>query len=140
MYHTSPQLIVNGSINNSGIAGSCLFFSDDVYRMSASSTYVYEAEFNCIAASQLYDLEIVSEIAEYFDCDESLAESLLDASECEWNQHFECSSDDSWWLQSKRGECAARMGYDGCKDSDEQGTVYIVPMLGREGELTLIEE
>ena len=140
MYHTSPQLIVNGSINNNGIAGSCLFFSDDVYHMSASATYVYKAEFSCISASQLYDSEIVSEIADYFDCDESLAESLLDASECEWCQSFECSADDSWWLQSKRGECAARMGYDGCKDADEQGTVYIVPMLGREDELTLIEE
>lgn len=42
-------------------------------------------------------------------------------------------------LQGKRGECAVKMGYDGCEDVDEQGTVYIVPMFGREKELTLVE-
>ena len=42
-----------------------------------------------------------------------------------------------WWLQGKRGECAVKMGHDGCEDEDEQGTVYIVPMTGREKELIL---
>jgi hypothetical protein len=31
------------------------------------------------------------------------------------------------------------MGYDGCEDEDEQGAVYIVPMLGRENELRLLK-
>jgi len=31
------------------------------------------------------------------------------------------------------------MGFDGCEDEDEQGTVYIIPMLGREDELKLIK-
>lgn len=140
MYHTSPNKIESGSINNYGVAGSCLFFSDDVYVMTASNCYyVYEADFDCVRASQLHDEEIISEIAEYFDCDLELAESLLDASENEWQQEFECDGESSWWLQGKRGECAVKMGFDGCEDEDEQGTVYIIPMFGREDELKLAE-
>ena len=138
MYHTSPNKIKAGSINSFGVAGDCLFFSDDVYRMSEASIYVYEADFNCVSACDLYDDEIISEIAERFDVDQETAESLLDASGSEWDH----GSDeyDSWWLQGKRGECAVKMGYDGCADEDEQGTVYIVPMTGRETELKEITE
>ncbi len=42
-----------------------------------------------------------------------------------------------WWIQELRGECAKKMGYDGCEDEDEQGSVYIVPMFGREEILVL---
>lgn len=139
MYHTSPNKITNGMIDSFGIAGDCLFFSDNIYQMSDAAIYVYKAEFNCIAAYELHDETIITEIAEHFGCDEELAEALLDGSESEWNQEFDCDGDDSWWLQGKRGECAVKMGYDGCEDKDEQGTVYIVPMTGRESELTLIE-
>lgn len=136
MFHTSPEQIIK--VHNNGIAGSCLFFSDDEYVMTTSSTYyVYEADFNCVSASQLYDYDIIAEIYEYFDVDYELAEALLDASENEWDLE-NTEGDDSWWLQGKRGECAVKMGYDGCQDKDEQGTVYIVPMMGRESELKLI--
>lgn len=137
MYHTSPTEITEGMINNYGVAGSCLFFSDGVYQMSAASVFVYEADFNCVRASQLYDEEIVNEIAEYFDCDNEIAESLLDGSENEWE--YGADADGSWWLQGKRGECAVKMGFDGCEDEDEQGTVYIIPMIGREAELKLVK-
>lgn len=139
MYHTSPNLITDGTINSRGIAEDCLFFSENIYVMTGSdSYYVYKADFNCVRASQLHDEAIISEIAEYFDCDADLAESLLDASESVWDQDFECDGEDDWWLQGKRGQCAVKMGYDGCKDRDEQGAVYIVPMKGRESELKLI--
>lgn len=139
MYHTSPNKIESGLINNYGVAGSCLFFSNDVYVMTASrSYYVYEADFDCVRASQLHDDEIIADVARYFDVDESTAESLLDGTQSElFLDDFE--GEDSWWLQGKRGECAVKMGFDGCKDEDEQGTVYIIPMLGREDELKLVE-
>lgn len=138
MYHTSPNKIEAGSINKQGIAGSCLFFSDDVYQMSESSIYVYEADFDCVRASELYDEEIVSRIAERFNCDEEDAERLLDGRANEWD--FDgCDGYDSWWLQGMRGECAVKMGYDGCEDEDEQGTVYIIPMFGREHELKEVD-
>jgi len=139
MFHSSPELIVEGTINELGVAGSCLFFSDHIYVMTASSAvYVYEAEFECIRASQLYDEQIVAEIAAEFGVDEDTAEALLDGSESEWDNGAD--AEDSWWLQGKRGECAVRMGYDGCEDVDEQGTVYIVPMQGRENELKLVKK
>lgn len=138
MFHTSPTKIENGTINEYGVAGSCLFFSDDVYVMTASDEYfVYEADFNCVSANELHNDDIIAEIAEEFDVDLGTAESLLDASESEWNHGADAEK--SWWLQGKRGECAVKMGYDGCVDEDEQGTVYIVPMLGRESELKLVE-
>jgi hypothetical protein len=136
MFHTSPNKEIK--VNNYGIAGSCLFFSDEVYQMSESSVYVFEAEFNCVSANELHDNEIIEEIAEYFDVDLDVAESLLDGSENEWEHGAD--ADGSWWLQGKRGECAVKMGFDGCEDEDEQGTVYIVPMLGRESELKLVKE
>ena len=106
---------------------------------AAGSYYVYEADFECVRASQLHDEVIIAEIAEYFDCDAELAESLLDSSENEWNQDFECDGDASLWLQGKRGQCAVKMGYDGCEDEDEQGVVYIIPFEGRESELKLVQ-
>ena len=135
MYHTSPTKITK--INTNGIAGDCLFFSDDIYQMSAASTLVYEADFNCVSASQLHDENIITDIANFFSVDAETAERLLDGSENEWD--YDCDGEASWWLQGKRGECAVKMGYDGCKDCDEQGTVYIVPMTGRELELTLVK-
>lgn len=137
MFHTSPNKIEKNSINRNGIAGDCLFFSDDIYSMSAASVYVYEAHFECIAASQLHDKEIITEIAHFFEVDENTAESLLDGSGNEWDHGAD--ADGSWWLQGKRGECALKMGFDGCKDTDEQGVVYIIPMTGREEELKLVE-
>lgn len=136
MYHTSPTKIEKGMINHGGIAGDCLFFSDDVYQMSDAAVYVYEADFDCISACNLEDDEIIAEIAEKFGVDSDTAEGLLDGSESEWD--YGADAEDSWWLQGKRGECAVKMGYDGCEDEDEQGTVYIVPMSGREGELSLV--
>ena len=138
MYHTSPNKITEGTINEFGVAGDCLFFSDDIYKMSAATVYVYEADFDCIPACKLEDDEIIAEIAERFGVDTDAAESLLDASENEWDH--DCDAEDSWWLQGKRGECAVKMGYDGCEDIDEQGTVYIVPVAGRENELTEVRD
>ena len=141
MYHTSPVQITEGMINTNGISSDCLFFSDDIYVMGASGAYhVYEADFDCVRASQLHDEDIINEIADYFSCEPELAESLLDSSENEWNQDFDCEGGDSWWLQGKRGECAVKMGYDGCEDVDEQGTVYIIPMQGRESELNILQQ
>lgn len=137
MYHTSPQKIKPGMINKFGVAGDCLFFSDSVYEMSASDVLVYEAYFNCTPVYKLFDDEIVAEIAERFEVDSDVAECLLDGSKSEWDLDG-MDADASWWLQGKRGECAVKMGFDGCEDEDEQGTVYIVPMSGREDELTLV--
>lgn len=135
MFHTSPVKIEK--INSNGTAGDCLFFLDDVCRMSDKSIYVYEADFNCIGVFELHDESVIADIAAYFDVDSETAEGLLDGSENEWDHGSD--GEDGWWLQGKRGECAVKMGYKGCADRDEQGTVYIIPMYGRETELKLVD-
>lgn len=138
MFHTSPNEIKADTINSDGVAGDCLFFSNNIYIMTACSTvYVYEADFDCVRASQLHDAEIIEEIAERFDVDLETAESLLDDSESAVG--YSTDADDLWWLQGKQGECAKKMGFDGCESRDEQGVVYIIPMTGREAELKLVE-
>lgn len=142
MFHTSPNKIEKGTIHKDRIAGDCLFFSDSIYQMSEVSIYVYEADFKCVSVVSLYDEEIIKEISIRFSVNEEQAEKLLDGSICEWDldvDSFDEMGELSWWLQGKRGECAKKMGFDGCEDFDEQGTVYIIPMFGRESELNLSE-
>lgn len=37
----------------------------------------------------------------------------------------------SWDFQALQGRIAKRMGYDGAESIDEQGDVYIIPMLDK---------
>ena len=137
IYHTSPTEIKE--INSYGIAGSCLFFSANIYTMTTSEKYfVYSLEIDenkIVKVSDLYDEEIVVEIADEFGTLTDVAENLLDGSENEWD--YDCDAEKSWWLQGKQGECAQVMGFEACIAKDEQGTVYIVPMIGREKDLVL---
>lgn len=138
MYHTSPVKIEE--ITKSGTFGDILFFSDDVY-CTGPAVYLYKldsSKINCIKSSELYDEEIIEEVSRYFDVDLDVAENLLDGSESEWDHGADANG--SFYLQQLRGECAKKMGYDGCEDRDEQGRVYIIPMFGREGELELVED
>lgn len=132
LFHTSPKEITK--IDRLGTFDDCLFFSVEPYSMSVGQviTYSIDAEnMDFISASKLHDDEIISEIAERFEIDEDTAESLLDGSDSVWNYDF-ADAENDWFIQAKRGECAKKMGFDGCLDKDEQGAVYIIPMLGRE--------
>lgn len=138
LFHTSPNKIEK--ITKYGNFDDCLFFSLEVYEMSAGETITYSIdaeEMKFIDASDLHNEEIIAEIAERFDIDEDTAESLLDGSDSVWNHDF-ADADADWFIQARRGECAKKMGFDGCKDQDEQGAVYIIPMFGRES--ILVEE
>ena len=137
MFHTSPEKEIK--INKFGIAGSCLFFSEEPYFTSNASIYVFEmAEVETVEACELYDEAIIENIAENFNCDEDFAARLLQGKENEWDCE-NCTAELSWWLQGQRGECAVLMGFEGCDDSDEQGPVTIVPMFGREHEMKLVK-
>ncbi|EMI6047496.1 hypothetical protein [Acinetobacter baumannii] len=138
LFHTSPNKIEK--VSKFGNFNDCLFFSTNVYEMSACETIVYSIDaenMSFIDACELHDDEIIAEIAERFDIDEDTAESLLDGSDSVWNHEF-ADAENDWFIQAKRGECAKKMGFDGCKDHDEQGVVYIIPMLDRES--ILVEE
>lgn len=132
LFHTSPKEITE--INRFGAFDDCLFFSVEPYSMSVGEviTYSIDAEnMDFVNTSALHDDEIIAEIAERFDIDAETAESLLDGSDSVWNHDF-ADAENDWYIQARRGECAKKMGYDGCKDQDEQGSVYIIPMMGRE--------
>ncbi len=135
LYHTSPAEIK--SINNNGLLLDSLCFSIDEYVMTAAKTYyVYSVTVtNLISVTELYDSEIVSEIAAALEINCDQAEQLLDDSASVYD--FELNGEDGWWIQGKQGECAKKMGYEGVQACDEQGTVYIIPMFSREKELIL---
>ncbi|MDE8603911.1 hypothetical protein M3I01_013490 [Marinomonas sp. RSW2] len=139
IFHTSPVEIK--AINTLGLFGDCLFFSNDVYTMTASSTvYTYSMEIedeDFIDVSELYDEEVIKDICETLEVEEDDAERMLDGRDTAFDHGKD--GEDDWWIQRIQGECAKKMGYKACKAFDEQGTVYIIPMLGRESELTLEE-
>lgn len=137
LIHTSPEKIK--TIHAHGLFDDCLFFSSTEYTMTqANSVFVYSLEQDeekVVAVYDLYDEEVVSEIAERLDISEDVAERVLDGRNSVWDYSDE--ADDAWWLQAKQGECAKKMGYEACESQDEQGSVYIIPMLNRENELIL---
>ena len=128
--HTSPSSITAIDCFGGCAENGTMFFSVNDYAMGyVAVTYdLTIREDESISACQLYDESIISEIGERFNCDLDIAESLLDASESEWNQEFDCDAEDSWFLQGLRAECAKKMGYLACKDKDENGVVYMIKM------------
>jgi len=140
--HTSPAKIEK--IRSYGLFADCLFFSNNEYVMTAAEGYyVYALEIQddeIIEDYELYDDEIIAEIADNLGVDNDIAESLLDGSQSANDLMLEDAGEADWWIQSKQGECAKKMGYKACQSTDEQGTVYIVPMMGRESDLKLISK
>ena len=145
LFHTSPKEIKK--IDQFGNFEDCLFFSARVYQMAIGEviTYSIDAEnMDFIEAWKLSDDEIAAEIAKkiasrtFEDQDFELAEELLDTSKNLWKVGFDLGLDSEekkkikQLIKAKRGQCAKKMGFDGCLDEDEQGAVYIIPMLGRE--------
>jgi len=135
--HTSPSEIKE--INKNGMFDDCLFFSGSEYVMAVKGPlYVYSLEVDedkIIDVSELHDEELISYIAEALDVDEDAAERMLDGRDNAFDHGLD--GEDDWWIQAKQGECAKLMGYQAVEAQDEQGPVYIVPMLGKVGELNL---
>ncbi len=137
LIHTSPKEI--NEINNSGMFGDCLFFAAEEYTMTQANTvYVYSIEIEedqIVSVRDLYDEEIIEDIARVLEIDEDDAERVLDGRDTAWDHGGEGEED--WWVQAKQGECAKKMGFLACESEDEQGVVYIVSMSGKEKELKL---
>ena len=108
--HTSPNKIEK--INDSGIFGDCLFFSANEYMMTQSDiVYVYSLEISeekICAVYDLYDEEIIRNIAEVLEISEDDAERVLNSRDTVWEHGGGGEID--WWVQGKQGECAKRMG------------------------------
>lgn len=133
IYHTSPEAITK--INSYGTFGESLCFSNDIYSMSVGEVVVYSLE---IEESEIIDAhdfdeddapETLAHIANVCECDEEQALEYLTGSE----SHEDPETD--WFIQGCMGDAAKEAGYKAARSRDEQGTVYIVPMLGRENDL-----
>ncbi len=135
--HTSPTEITK--INKNGLFEDCLFFADDAYNMSAADTiYTYTLDVDSdeiLDVRALYDVEIIAHISSVLNVDLDTAADLLTDRQNVFD--VDRNGDDSRWLQAQQGKCAKKMGFVGTKIFDEQGTAYIVPMLGRENDLKL---
>ncbi len=154
LIHTSPNEITK--IEKHGLFGDALFFSSSRYVMTQNDTvHTYSIELDeekTISVSELFSREIIKEIIEDLeelelseDMDEELAEKLLDG-RCLISDlapydavDYSPYSEYEWQIQRYQGECAKLMGFEACSSTDEQGQVFIVPMLGRESDLVLVD-
>lgn len=142
VYHTSPDPITK--ISKFGASGECLCFSDKIYQMASCEVVTYKIELNedeIIEASSFFyrdDCEllndIVAEIMLLTDCDEDTAQEYLSQRD-QYGEDYEIDLR----IQGFTGEAAKALGYKAAEAEDEQGTVYLVPMFGRESELILAE-
>lgn len=139
LFHTSPVIIEK--IQKHGLFADCLFFSSEIYTMSAKGdSFIYSIDLDdseVVEVNELYSEEVISDIMNALDVDEDAAENLLDGTDTAYD--YDLDGEDDWYIQAKQGECAKSMGYKACKAEDEQGTVYIVPMLDSEDSLSLCD-
>lgn len=106
-----------------------LFFSTNDYSMGEANFYyeIHIEESDIASVSSLYTENAVAQVVDLFDCDEELAEELLDGSSSEWSLD-NCDADKSWRLQGIQAHCAKEMGFIAVETEDENGTVYAVAM------------
>ncbi len=146
VFHTSPTEI--SKITEAGRFGSFLFFSGHVYHMTAGEALVYSldiGEDEIIEAGQLFyhdDAEklapLVTELAARMGIDEATAEALIEESQQVHDLDgidMEDAADLSWDVQHFTARAARVLGFRGVAVSDEQGTAYLIDMLGRESDL-----
>lgn len=149
LFHTSPSKIEK--INSNGRFGAFLFFSSNVYTMTAAAPVVYSLELtdsDVIEASQLFYHEdaaklagLVSELAQRLGVDEDTAEALIEESKSVYDIdsiEAEDSADASWDVQLFTARAAKILGFRAVQVQDEQGAAYMIDMLGHEDELELL--
>ena len=138
LFHTSPEAIAE--IHDNGRFGQFLFFSDEVYVMTAGDYTVHSIEIDeddIIEAGQLFyheDAEklagLVAQVMEMVGCDEDTAEELIsqhqDVHSIECDIEPEDLADASWDIQRITAEAALVLGYRGVEVEDEQGAAYMI--------------
>jgi hypothetical protein len=135
--HTSPAEIEE--ITEDGRFGAFLCFSAEEYVMTAGAHVTYHIDIDeseIISAGALFYhsdapmlTELVQDVIDLIECDAETAERYL-------SQSDDCGdAEKSWDIQRLTAEAARALGYRGVSMSDEQGTVYMIDMRGRAGEL-----
>lgn len=142
IYHTSPEPI--DTITNSGRFDEFLFFSSSVYQMAVGDVVTYALsidENEIVDAGHLFFDDrsannpaldaLVAGFAKRFGVDTDTAEEIIS----ERQQLDSGDADDSWDVQIYTARAAKLLGYRGVRVQDEQGSAYMIDMLGRESEL-----
>ncbi|WP_341667326.1 hypothetical protein [Alcaligenes sp. SDU_A2] len=146
LFHTSPTEI--NKVTTLGRFGEFLFFSDNEYVMTAGEHITYRIELDksqIVEAGQLFYHEgadrlapLVAELAARLGVDEDEAEALIEESKSVYDLDGvepEDAADLSWDVQLYTARAAKALGFRGVQVEDEQGTAFMVGMLGREAEL-----
>lgn len=149
LFHTSPTEIKK--ITALGRFGEFLFFSGNEYVMSAGEHIAYRIELDdshIINAGQIFYHEdadkldsLVAELAARLDIEEDEAEALIEESKSVYdldNVEPEDAADLSWDVQLFTARAAKILGFRGAQVEDEQGSAYMIDMLGRETELVRV--
>jgi hypothetical protein len=133
IYHTSPAPI--STINDDGAFGESLCFSSSIYSMSVGDVVVYSLEIDEADVIDAGDFEFsdapltLQRLARFCECDDDQALEYLSGRD----NHPDPETD--WFIQGLMGSAAKEAGYRAARSRDEQGAVYIVPLLGQESEL-----
>ena len=146
IYHTSPEKI--GAIHDRGMFGDVLHFSTKPYFMTAAENpNIYKMKYSdddFIDASSLFYHEnaakiqsIADHLATRYGITSDAAEDIISGnkSSYDFGLDSETSAQLDWDAQTAAAQSAKKLGYKGAKGQDEQGSVYMVPMHGREKDL-----
>ena len=153
LFHTSANKIEK--ITTSGRYGQFLCFSENIYEMSACETVGYKIDIEdekIIDAGDLFYAEnsneilsgLIADVCEMAHVDSDTATELIDGSESIWNLDVDIDNEDKaeidWDIQHISAKAAKLLGYRGVSVRDEQGTCYMIDMLGFENELQEVAE
>jgi hypothetical protein len=159
--HTSPKKI--GTINpmHEYFQG-CLFFSEDIYTMTASSTihhYIVEVDedqvihvsdlnpsndiidylrtdIDCLFDIDLDDDSIISLITEEETPGDMIEYYFEDQGRDLFDFGFEKIGELSWIIQGYQAKVAREMDFLACESEDEQGSVWMINLVNKENLLT----
>lgn len=151
LFHTSAEKIK--AISDAGRFGEFLFFSTGVYVMTAGDFVTYAIEIDeaeIIDAGSLFYHEgaakldaLVQRVVRRFGVDEDTAEELI-SGRIAAHEIDSIDADDladaEWDIQHAAAQAAKILGFRGVRVQDEQGSAYMIDMLGRESDLTLVSE
>lgn len=139
LFHTSPEQITK--VTSSGRFGEFFFFSSKVYVMTVGDYVVHEIELDeddVIDARSLFHHEdaakldgLVAEFCRRFDVDADTAEDII----AEREQLDSFDADDQFDVQHFTARAAKLLGFRAVRVTDEQGSAYLVDMLGHEADL-----
>lgn len=143
LFHTSAEKILE--ITQNGLFDEFLCFSASIYTMTAGDYIAYKIDidedqiisarglFYHADAAKLDDL--VADFAARYGVDADTAEEIISERE----QLDSSNADELWDVQRYTARAAKLLGYRGVCGQDEQGSVYLIDMLGKESDLMIAQ-